>query len=61
MKCNYNIEGRSYLRVCYYPEDNQNLIGKGTFKGIIALHASDESGSAERLCKNILLDITING
>jgi len=61
VKCNYNIEGPSYLRVCYYPEDNQNLIGKGTFKGIIALHASDESGSAERLCKNILLDITING
>ncbi|MDR5611901.1 MAG: hypothetical protein RAM36_02365, partial [Arsenophonus sp.] len=61
VKCNYNIEGPSYLRVCYYPEDNQNLIGKGTFKGIIALHASDESGSPERLCKNILLDITING
>ncbi|WP_119710973.1 hypothetical protein [Arsenophonus endosymbiont of Aleurodicus floccissimus] len=51
VKCNYNIKGLSYLRVCYYPEDNQHLIGKGTFKGIIAFHASD---SAERLCKNIL-------
>lgn len=61
VKCNYDFKGPSYLRVCYYPEDNLHLIGKGTFKGIIALHGSDESGSTERLCKNILLDITING
>ncbi|HGJ5859000.1 MAG TPA: trypsin-like serine peptidase [Arsenophonus nasoniae] len=61
VKCNYDFKGPSYLRVCYYPEDNLHLIGKGTFKGIIALHGSDESGSTDRLCKNILLDITING